>query len=311
MQMLHILWMILKIAGIVILVLFALILLILLTVLLAPLRYRVDGRCDGTFDSLEADIRFSWLFHLIAGQFTYKENAVKWRMRIAWKKTDSGRGEQKEHAAYREAETESGERSVKRTEEAKKPQETDNSPRKKTEQTETKRSASSKIQKKQSKKTNGQRKRKETQKKERRKGIFEKIAYTFRTICDKIKILKEKKEKIVEFLNDEIHRTAFSSAVKEIRRLFCFLKPKKIQGRVHFGFEDPSLTGKTLAAAAVCYPFYGDMLTIEPDFEKQVLEGELHVSGHVRGVYAVIIAWNLIVNKEIRATYSHIRKFQL
>lgn len=59
------------------------------------------------------------------------------------------------------------------------------------------------------------------------------------------------------------------------------------------------------------YPFYGEMLVIEPDFEEKVLEGEIHIKGCVRGIYAVIVFFNLILNKDMRTTYKHIRAFQL
>lgn len=82
-------------------------------------------------------------------------------------------------------------------------------------------------------------------------------------------------------------------------------------GKVCYGFDDPYMTGKVLAGISMLYPFYGERLVVEPDFEKAVLEGELHIKGYIRGIYAAIIAFHLIRDKNMRTTYRHIREFQL
>lgn len=124
-------------------------------------------------------------------------------------------------------------------------------------------------------------------------------------------MLIEKKEKVIEFLNHEIHRNAFTKTRDEGIRLFRFLKPRRLRGRIRYGFEDPYITGKVLAGAGMLYPFYGGMLVIEPDFEEKIFEGEFYIKGCVRGIYAAIVFLNLILNKDMRTTYKHIRAFQL
>ena len=55
--------------------------------------------------------------------------------------------------------------------------------------------------------------------------------------------------------------------LKEIKSLIFHIKPKKLQGNIRFGLEDPCLTGEILAVAGVFYPLYGEYFTIEPFFE--------------------------------------------
>lgn len=288
--MLHILFVILKIIGIAIAVLLGLFLVLMLVALFVPLRYRVDGKCGGTLDTLEGKIRFSWMLRLFSGYFIYKDSEMKWQARIAWKKLNvpksmkaesTGNGSKTEQAESPKTAEKTNAETVKAETVVEEPKK--KSPKKKTQ-------------------------KKKTQKKQ---SFIEKIKYTFTKICDTIKMLMERKDKVVEFLNHEIHRGAFAKVKLEIIRLIRFLKPRRIRGRIHFGFEDPSVTGKTLAGASMFYPFYANTLVLEPDFEEQVLEGELHIKGCVRGVYAAILVFNLVLNRDIRTTYKNIRKFQL
>ena len=84
--MLHILLMILKIIGIIVGVLLGLLVLAVLVILITPLRYEMHAVCEGTIESLKVSVRFSWLFHLLAGQADYEEKKTKWKLRILWKK---------------------------------------------------------------------------------------------------------------------------------------------------------------------------------------------------------------------------------
>lgn len=151
---------------------------------------------------------------------------------------------------------------------------------------------------------------KKTAPKKKKQNIFEKIKYTFRTICDKIKLLIKKKEKLQEFLVDEIHRSAWKSLIQEIVRLLRFIKPKNLILNLHFGFEDPALTGKLLAILSMLYPFYQDHINIEPEFEEQILEGNAFIKGHIRSLHLLIVFWNLFFDKNIKATYNEIQKWE-
>ncbi|MBQ5849513.1 MAG: DUF2953 domain-containing protein, partial [Lachnospiraceae bacterium] len=65
--MLHNLLGILKIIGIILAVIVGLILLIICVVLFTALRYELKLAANGDVKNIEADIKFSWLLHLISG----------------------------------------------------------------------------------------------------------------------------------------------------------------------------------------------------------------------------------------------------
>ncbi|MGN0264121.1 MAG: DUF2953 domain-containing protein [Oliverpabstia sp.] len=120
---------------------------------------------------------------------------------------------------------------------------------------------------------------------------------TFRQFCDKIK-------KWYRFLQMDDTKQALLFLKGKGFLVLRHMLPVKIQGNLHFGFEDPSITGQVLAVAGMVYPLYGKTFRIIPDFEQQVLEGEVNLKGRVFGGYLLLQAWQIYRCKEIRRTYQ-------
>lgn len=317
--MLHIVLLILKIIGIILAVILGIIVLLFCVVFFVPLRYRVEAQADGTPEGIQARIDISWICHLISGYVIYQDKNVLWQMRIFWKKLNTEKKKPKketldetkndtfkdEEADLPEPEESADDKQVSYSDDRKESdQKKQTNPSDDSEQSakwnqphdsDTFRKSEKKVRQKRRKK---------------KKNIFQKIKYTFQNICDKIQVLLEKKEKLEEFLTDTVHVSAFSRIKKEIFRLLRFLKPDKLKANIHFGLEDPYNTGCVLAGLGMLYPFYGESIHITPDFEEQILEGELFLKGHVRGVYALILIWNLLFDKNVRTAYKHIRAFK-
>ena len=142
-------------------------------------------------------------------------------------------------------------------------------------------------------------------------GIPGKIEDMLRGISGRLGKLSQKKKKIVDFVSDDVHKTAFLKVRDESLYLLGKLKPRKIRAKIHYGFEDPYLTGKVLAGISMIYPFLGRDVHVDPDFEKQIFEGDLKITGRIRVSYFVRLLWKLIWCKEVRVTYRHVREFEL
>lgn len=80
MIVLHILWTILKIAGIILLILLGLLLLVVLAVLFCPVVYQAEGRKDA--DSLCGRAGVSWLCHLISFKIWYENEEMDYSVRV-------------------------------------------------------------------------------------------------------------------------------------------------------------------------------------------------------------------------------------
>lgn len=291
--MLHTLLLILKIIGITIIAILGILVLLLCVVLFVPVCYRGKAKADGTVESIQADIRFSWLLHLVGGYVKYEHRKLDWQIRIGWKKVNIEKGSSvpteedvPEDGLAKEdipeqliAEEQIAEERLEET---------------------------IPVESEMQEEINSSQEENVSKDSTIRKWI-QKIKCTFQTICDKIRVVQEKKDEIVAFIEDEIHQQFFKRIKIELLRLLRFMRPKKMRANVRFGFEDPYKTGKVLAILSMMYPFYGRHITIQPEFEETVLAGDLYIKGKFRCVYLVIVCIHLIFDKNVRMTYKELK----
>lgn len=319
--MLHILFLILKIIGIILAVILGLILLVICMVLFVPICYRADLHGSGNARELTAHAKVSWLFGLIKAVFALENGKTDLSVRIAWKKLgDSNpvedkaedRAEEKptpeKKAVMQEKQVIQGEEKQDDTtnritdkwveDESEKTEKTEQSAKIHPESTE----------KKQRKKKD---RKEDSDSASKIEQITEKIKCTYHKFCDKINEITEKKDKISDFLTDETHKKAFLKLKNEAFHLLKKLKPKKIQGEITFGFEDPSLTGRLLAWISMIYPWIGEHTDITPDFEHRTLSGDLSIRGRLYVITPVVTAIRLILSKAVRRSFKDIRNFKL
>lgn len=319
--MLHILFLILKIIGIILAVILGLILLVICIVLFVPICYKADLHGSGNARELTVHAKVSWLFGLIKAVFALENGKTDLSVRIASKKLwDSNPVEDKAEDRAEEKPTPEKkavmqEKQVIQGEE--KQDDTTNRITDKSVEDQTEKAEKSE----QTAKTRPESAEKKQRKKKDRKEdsdsaskieqITEKIKCTYHKFCDKINEITEKKDKISDFLTDETHKNAFLKLKNEAFHLLKKLKPKKIQGEITFGFEDPSLTGRLLAWISMIYPWIGEHTDITPDFEHRTLSGDLSIRGRLYVITPVVTAIRLILSKAVRRSFKDIRNFKL
>lgn len=114
----------------------------------------------------------------------------------------------------------------------------------------------------------------------------------------KIRKITNKMEMIGDLLEDE----DIIDAVKRIKRYGVngvkLLLPQKLNAKIIFGFEDPYYTGKVLGWTAALIPIYGDHINITPDFEKRILKGELKIKGRIRRYKILYLLWKVYKDKD-------------
>lgn len=302
--MLHILFMILKIIGIILLAILGILILLSLIVLFAPMKYWIKAESKGDLKTTSVHAKMSWLFHLVSGQVVYENEKLQWKLRVAWKTfSEAAKGEK----AVKEAEAGVEKLAGAMDEESAGDKEADHSGNEEQKSEQKSEEKAEEKSEKQAQQTEHHRSKKKEPTESKQS---EKKKYTIQKICDKIKSCLSKKDKIVAFLKDEANIATFTRLKKELSRLMRFLKPKKIKGMVRFGTEDPYLTGQILAVLSVLYPFYGENVEIYPEFDRKILEGDLEIKGHIRGSYVVIIMWNLIWDKNVRTAFKNIKTWK-
>ena len=323
--MIHILFMILKALGILLLVLLFLVLLIVCTVLFLPFCYRAQVlKEEEGFACVKASGRVSWLFGAVALTASYEEQNPEAQILLF--------GASLETWKRRLKKIRRGEASVPRTEE----NETENA-------LEAEKTAEQKApdQKEKQQKVTAQKEQPEQEqepdapKKSILERFFGRIEYlpekllnlasrllqtAFRLLelpfrlLEKLeqkiqagRRLKRKWESVKKFFRSKMFREALLHAKKEVLYFLKKAAPKKVTGTVRFGFDDPALTGETLGILGMIYGKLPKDLSIQPDFEQEILRGDVRMKGSFQAVTAAGIALRLFRDQNLRKTIRHFK----
>lgn len=323
--MIHILFMILKVLGILILVLLVLVLLIVCTVLFLPFYYRAQVlKEEEGFACVKASGRVSWLFGAVALTASYEEQNPEAQILLF--------GASLETWKRRLKKIRRGEASVSRTEE----NETENA-------LEAEKTAEQKApdQKEKQQKVTAQKEQPEQEqepdapKKSILERFFGRIEYlpekllnlvsrllqtAFRLLelpfrlLEKLeqkiqagRRLKRKWESVKKFFRSKMFREALLHAKKEVLYFLKKAAPKKVTGTVRFGFDDPALTGETLGILGMIYGKLPKDLSVQPDFEQEILRGDVRMKGSFQAVTAAGIALRLFRDQNLRKTIRHFK----
>lgn len=323
--MIHILFMILKALGILLLVLLFLVLLIVCTVLFLPFCYRAQVlKEEEGFACVKASGRVSWLFGAVALTASYEEQKPEAQILLF--------GASLETWKRRLKKIRRGEASVSRTEE----NETENA-------LEAEKTAEQKApdQKEKQQKVTAQKEQPEQEqepdapKKSILERFFGRIEYlpekllnlasrllqtAFRLLelpfrlLEKLeqkiqagRRLKRKWESVKKFFRSKMFREALLHAKKEVLYFLKKAAPKKVTGTVRFGFDDPALTGETLGILGMIYGKLPKDLSVQPDFEQEILRGDVRMKGSFQAVTAAGIALRLFRDQNLRKTIRHFK----
>lgn len=333
--MLHILLLILKIAGVILAVILGIVVLLVCMVLFVPVRYEASGKCDGTLLSVKGRIRVTWFLRAIRLDVYYKEKRLKWRIRILWirkigghikeennhEKSGTVEMDEKETKDAEAAEISKGKEEIPeaRQEVEKKPENSEEESEKSMEKIPETESGNKEAFEDMEKTQEYPEERERFSGKiseflrricEKIKERFQRILSFFQNMNDRIRRWKEKKDHILEFVKDEAHVGAFRKGKRELFKLLRRLRPRKLLLEARFGFSDPCTTGRILAGLSMLYPFMGESVRLMPDFENRVLKGHAEIKGRIYACYFLFLCWNLIWSRNIRKTYRDIKNFE-
>ena len=268
-----ILFLILKIIGIVLLSIVGILVVAVIFLLFIPLNYSVKGWVDETnvTAALETDADVSiistlksgqisgtiqWLFHILGIWFCYQNEQLTYGFQILWfkkKRSNPTISPKDSDAPNQESENKQSESENKQSESG-------------TEQETTEKPSNSASKPKK-----------------------------FDAIVQRLKRIKTE-------LSDENNKKALQLIKHESFYLCKHYGPRKINGQVQFSLGDPSYTGEFLGILSIFPIIYRNDFTISPDFVtgKSYVWGNLIISGKVRVVHLVKSAFKLFFNKTIK-----------
>lgn len=301
---LNVLLFLLKCIGILLLVLLGLLLLVTLLVLFVPVRYRGNlEKKEAPEEIFRADGLVSWLNPFLRVRIRYTEKKLHYSVRIlgfGLLNSDKPKKEKKQKKKDKKIDSKKSEEekqlsvgSLTETEKDDKKAEPESSQENtESESAKQKPSLFAKIKK-----------------------LYEKIKAIPATIKKKvtkfihtIKLLWHKKEKTVAFFENELHKTAMGKAWDIIKQMLRHVLPGKIKGHVEFGTGEPASTGKALGAIGVLYAWYGNGVTVVPDFYEKRVVAELEFKGRIRCGTLLRKGLRLLRDKEVKRFYKNFKK---
>ncbi|MCI8668064.1 MAG: DUF2953 domain-containing protein [Lachnospiraceae bacterium] len=329
--MLHIVLTILKILGIILLALLSLVLVLLLCVLFVPIRY--SARID-YHGKLTADARVSFLFRMLSFRFQ-KNIRMTMTFRIFginthWLDDESDERSlkgRKKRMKQMEKETEMFERLSEEIHQKQQSEPSSESEETFEELQKLEKQRDAFVKREQDQKTEHMQQTiqeskisgNETEHSERIsvfdriKNFFSsiqlKIKYIFRRFCDTIRNIYEKSKRLKEVLQDETIWQAFRDVKTEAIRLLKHIRPRRIKGYLHFGFDSPCNTGKLYGFICMFYTVLPKNFLLQADFDQKVLEGDLLIKGRIQIYYLLIIALRLYRNDNLRQVMKKRRTY--
>ncbi len=317
--MLHILWLILKFILIILGILLGLLLLAVLLVLFCPVRYRVSAvKTEGDWKQTEGEGIVSWLFHGISLKAEWKDQQMEISFHLfgipvdkLLKKRQEKRAVTEKSGAEKISVSCTG---VNREEENKKSENieaedlrTDRNSASGT-SADAERTGNSQISGQQRLNTDDI--SEDTLKKrlffikrirDRIRNIFQSIRTKLRNIRRTFRKIKKEVSWWKAFIEHPRVTAARKLVWKHGKFLFKHVFPTKIEGQVTFSFEDPALTGATLAVLGMTIPFHKNCVQINPRFEgENYLQGNIRAKGRIYGFVFARAAVSIYFNKNIK-----------
>ncbi|MCR5737580.1 MAG: DUF2953 domain-containing protein [Eubacterium sp.] len=152
------------------------------------------------------------------------------------------------------------------------------------------------------------------------KELFEKIRELFRTVKDSYSSNKEKaseaKKKLDytrRLLKHPRTKQAYLYVKEMVIKLLKHLRPKKVEGELLFGMEQPDQTGQILGYVSMTSAMFRIPLTkmnITPDFEKKVLDGYISIKGKFLLGIVLVYLLKVYFNRDVKWVLEKSKKIR-
>ena len=138
-------------------------------------------------------------------------------------------------------------------------------------------------------------------------GLFEKIESIIESIVSKFESLSEKYDRIKKdlrfwdrMINDSKNQNAVNVIKKQLIVLLRLIRPRRVKGFIHFGFEDPATCGKVLMYLSMIYPVLPRKLVFDPSFNDTDIYGNIVIKGRIFLIVIALCLIKLYFNKDVK-----------
>lgn len=131
--------------------------------------------------------------------------------------------------------------------------------------------------------------------------VFNKIKCTISRVYGKINMIKST-------LENDIFQRAFEKSKKHLGIILKSILPRKVVADILYGTGDPAMTAQIMGGLGIARAFGFNKITLRPDFDRTVIQGDLHIKGRITLFRIVLSLAICYFNKDIRKTVKRFNK---
>ncbi len=261
---------ILSILGIILLCLLALAVAALLLVLFCPVSYRGGGSARA--GKYRAWFRFRWLFGLVRGFYAYPDSGSL-KVKLLWLTVYDSGGKQEKASPEDKLSRQVAEAEEAPSEQAAIEAEGQNSPNP---------AASGEAWPDEAKEAP----------------------------ADKLSGLKDKLTFYLEIVRDEENQELVKHGLTRLGKILKSIRPRFLRAEALVGLGEPDLTGYVYGIYWAVKPFLGKKcrMTVTPDFERRILEGEAVLGGRIMAATVVHHAVRVLLDRRLRRLLDKMKR---
>lgn len=138
--------------------------------------------------------------------------------------------------------------------------------------------------------------------------IFDNIKGVLDKVYDTLSDINRKKNQLLRLYELPTTKTAIANCKGYLITLLRRIKPKKLSGDMTLGLSDPATTGQLFGVFGILLPLYYKHFSFTPDFDKQIIAGEVHMKGSI--TIAFLLKWllKIYLDKHTMKTYQRLKK---
>ena len=131
--------------------------------------------------------------------------------------------------------------------------------------------------------------------------VFNKIKCTISRVYGKINMIKST-------LENDIFQRAFEKSKKHLGIILKSILPRKVVADILYGTGDPAMTAQIMGGLGIVRALGFNKITLRPDFDRTVIQGDLHIKGRITLFRIVLSLAICYFNKDIRKTVKRFNK---
>lgn len=302
---------ILKIIGIILLSIISLLLIIIALILFVPIRYRIIANKFEDSD-FYAEIKLTWLLHFINILIKYTDD-LYYRVRVILipiKKSDNlkkHKNNSKKNEPYSD-DTKSVDEGENISDESANEDISDNEISKDKEEI----VSTSDLDENDDDNINF----------DENKGIIYKIRFVLTKFFEFLFNIKEKLNEAyntvvnivkdidyyINALKDERNKKVISLCLSQASSIINNIKPKIFNGNLTIGIDEPYTMGQILSIYGILFPIIHDKITINPVYDKEVIEGDLYIKGRISVFVLIRAAIKIYFNRDYKRMIKIFKK---